>query len=50
MALVDLPEGVRLLTNVLADDPSTVRVGDPVVAAWEPLLDGRHLVVFVPAP
>jgi len=49
VALVDLPEGVRLLTNVLAEDPASVAVGDPVTVAWEPLADGRHLPVFVPA-
>lgn len=52
VALVDLPEGVRLLTNVLAApgdqgfDPAAVVVGAPVTVAWEPLADGRHLPVF----
>ncbi len=49
VALVDLDEGVRLLTNVVAGDPDSVRVGQRVQVAWEPLADGRHLAVFVAA-
>ncbi len=49
VALVELAEGVRLLTNVVVDDPAAVAVDDPVEVAWEPLSDGRHLPVFVPA-
>ncbi len=48
VALVQLDEGVRLLTNVITPDPYAVRVGDAVTVAWEPLSDGRHLPVFVP--
>ncbi len=46
VALVELEEGVRLMTNVVGGDPWTVAVGDPVHLAWEPLSDGRHLYVF----
>lgn len=49
VALVDLPEGVRVLANVVGDGALDVAVGDPVAAAWEPLADGRHLLVFIPA-
>lgn len=48
VALIDLPEGVRLLSNVVGDDASSASVGDPVTVAWEPLADGRHLPVFLP--
>lgn len=48
VALVQLDEGVRLLTNVITPDPYAVQVGDAVTVAWEPLGDGRHLPVFVP--
>ncbi|MCU1496804.1 MAG: DNA-binding protein [Acidimicrobiales bacterium] len=48
VALVDVPEGVRLFTNVLAPNPDAVAIGDQVEVAWEPLPDGRHLPVFVP--
>ncbi|WP_426572061.1 Zn-ribbon domain-containing OB-fold protein [Aquihabitans sp. McL0605] len=47
VALVDLPEGVRMLTNVLGAGAATAGVGDEVSVAWEPLADGRHLPVFV---
>ena len=46
IALVDLPEGVRLLTNVVGGDPGNVAVGDEVSLDWEPLSDGRHLPLF----
>lgn len=47
VALVDLPEGVRMLTSIVGDGALDVAVGDPVQVAWEPLADGRHLPVFV---
>jgi uncharacterized OB-fold protein len=50
VALVDLAEGVRVLTNVITDHPAAVAIDDPVTVAWEPLADGRHLPVFVPTP
>jgi uncharacterized OB-fold protein len=46
VALVELDEGVRLVGNVVGGDPEQVTVGMPVVVAWEPLSDGRHLPVF----
>jgi uncharacterized OB-fold protein len=49
VALVALDEGVRFLTNVVVDDPASVAIDDIVSVAWEPLSDGRHLPVFVPA-
>ena len=53
VALIDLPEGVRMLANVLRPDgapgPAEIGVGGAVRIAWEPLADGRHLPVFVPA-
>jgi uncharacterized OB-fold protein len=48
VALVELDEGIRMLTNVVHCDPATVAVGDPVVVTWEPLSDGRHLPLFEP--
>ena len=47
VALVDLPEGVRMLANVVGEGALDVAVGDEVHVAWEPLADGRHLPVFV---
>lgn len=46
VALVDLAEGVRLMTNVVGTDPDAVRVGQAVTVTWEPLSDGRHLPLF----
>ena len=49
VALVDLDEGVRMLTNVVDVDAEEVRVGMAVTVAWEPMSDGRNLPVFAPA-
>jgi uncharacterized protein len=49
VALVDLDEGVRMMTNVVGVDPAAVTVGQLVEATWEPLTDGRNLLVFQPA-
>jgi uncharacterized OB-fold protein len=49
VALVDLAEGVRLLTNVVGCDPESVRVGQRVSVTWEELSDGRHLPLFEPS-
>ena len=49
VALVDLEEGVRMLTNVVGCPPDDVRSGMPVTVTWEPLSDGRRLPLFEPA-
>jgi hypothetical protein len=49
VALVDLEEGVRMLTNVIGCPPDEVRCGMPVTVTWEPLSDGRQLPLFQPA-
>ncbi|MGY6501762.1 MAG: Zn-ribbon domain-containing OB-fold protein [Acidimicrobiales bacterium] len=48
VALVDLPEGVRLMTNVVGCDPDDVTVGMAVRVAWHELSDGRKLPMFTP--
>jgi len=50
VALVDLEEGVRMLTNVIGCAPEDVRVGMPVSVTWEALSDGRQLPLFTPWP
>jgi uncharacterized OB-fold protein len=45
-ALVDLEEGVRVLTNIVDCDPRQVVVGAAVEVRWEPLDDGRALPWF----
>lgn len=48
VALVDLDEGVRMLTNIVSATPDAVSVGTRVSVTWERLADGRHLPVFTP--
>ncbi len=53
VALVEVDAGdgastVRVMTNVVNCDPLTVRIGDAVTLAWEPLSDGRQLPLFQP--
>lgn len=48
VALVELDEGVRLMTNIVGCPPETVTVGMPVRVTWEPLSDGRNLALFEP--
>lgn len=43
VVLVDLDEGVRMMSNVFGAVPS---VGDAVSIAWLPLDDGRNLPTF----
>jgi uncharacterized OB-fold protein len=49
VALVELEEGVRLLSNLVACDPESVHVDQAVRLTWEALSDGRNLPVFEPA-
>jgi len=49
IALVDLDEGARLMTNVVGCAPAQVRIGMAVRVTWEPLPDGRHYPLFEPA-
>lgn len=49
VALVDLEEGARMMTNIVGvDDLYAVKVGTPVRVTWEALDDGRHLPQFEP--
>jgi uncharacterized OB-fold protein len=49
VVIVELPEGVRMMSTMTGCDPESVAVGQPVRVAWEPLSDGRHLPLFEPA-
>ena len=49
VALIELAEGVRMMSNVVGCPPDDVTVGMPVRLVWEPLSDGRHLPQFTPA-
>jgi uncharacterized OB-fold protein len=48
VALVDLAEGARVMTNIVGCEPAGVRVGMPVQVTWEALTDGRNLPQFEP--
>jgi len=48
VALVELIEGVRIMSNVVGCPPEEVTVGMPVCVTWEELTDGRHLPQFTP--
>jgi len=48
VALVDLEEGVRMLTNIVGCPPGDVVCGLSVSVTWEPLSDGRQLPLFEP--
>jgi hypothetical protein len=48
IALVTLDEGVRLVTNIVGEEPSLLRVGTRVNLTWEALSDGRNLPLFEP--
>lgn len=48
VALVDLADGIRLMTNIVEVDPGTVEPGQAVRLCWEPLSDGRRLPQFRP--
>jgi uncharacterized OB-fold protein len=54
VALVEVDAGdgastVRMMSNVVNCDATTVQVGDAVTLTWEELSDGRHLPLFEPA-
>jgi uncharacterized protein len=48
VALIDLTEGPRMMSNIVGCDPAAVRVGLPVSVTWEELSDGRALPLFEP--
>lgn len=50
VALVDLEEGARMMSNIVGCEPGAVRVGMPVTITWEELSDGRNLPLFEPSP
>jgi uncharacterized OB-fold protein len=46
VALVDLEEGPRLMTNIVDCDPVDVRIGAPVAVHFEPVSDEAALPLF----
>ena len=49
VALVDLEEGPRLMTNVVGVDPDDVTIGMPVRARFEVVSDEAGIALFEPA-
>jgi uncharacterized protein len=49
VALIELPEGVRMMSNVVNLPPDDVFVGMDVKVTWKALSDGRNLPQFEPA-
>jgi uncharacterized OB-fold protein len=49
VALVDLEEGPRVMTNIVDCDPADVRIGMPVRARFEPVSDEAGIALFAPA-
>jgi uncharacterized OB-fold protein len=50
IAIVELAEGPRLITNIVGCDPESVRIGMPVTAEFTPVTDEITLLHFRPAP
>jgi len=48
VALIELEEGVRMLSNVIGCPPEQATIGTAVSVTWEPLSDGRQLPQFRP--
>lgn len=49
VALVDLDEGARVMTNIVGCPPEAIQIGQAVEVVWEPLDDGRNLALFTAA-
>jgi uncharacterized OB-fold protein len=46
--LVDLDEGIRILSNMVGIDPHEITIGMEVEVAFEPADDGMQVPVFRP--
>jgi hypothetical protein len=49
-ALVDLDEGVRIVSNLTGIDPQDIRIGMPLEVQFEPTADGGQVPAFRPVP
>ncbi|MGH9901584.1 MAG: Zn-ribbon domain-containing OB-fold protein [Pyrinomonadaceae bacterium] len=49
LALIELDEGVRMMTNVVGCDPDAVRIGMPVEVTFEDVTEEVTLPQFKPA-
>jgi hypothetical protein len=46
VALIELTEGVRMMSNIINCEPAAATVGSKVKLAWADLPDGRALPMF----
>lgn len=46
LAMIDLPEGVRIMSNVIGCDVSEVRIGTPVHAVFEDVSEDVSIPLF----
>ena len=49
-ALIDLDEGIRLVSNLVGVEPADIRIGDPVQAEFVDVEGGHRVPVFRPVP
>ncbi|MCO5091700.1 MAG: OB-fold domain-containing protein [Bosea sp.] len=49
-AIVELEEGVAMMSHLLADDPAALRIGMAVTCRFQPLNGIEHAVLFEAAP
>lgn len=50
IAIVELADGVRVTTNIVGDDPSSLRIGQRVIAVFDRSASGEVLLRFRPDP
>jgi uncharacterized OB-fold protein len=48
VAIVELDEGVRMMTNVVTDDVDALAIGQPVVAVFDRIADDQAILRFRP--
>jgi uncharacterized protein len=48
VALVELDEGVRIISNLVQATLDEIRIGMEVVLVWIPMPDGTNLPLFEP--
>jgi hypothetical protein len=49
VALIELPQGIKVLSNVINCDPDTVEIGMPVKLTFEDGTDDFRMPMFEPA-
>ena len=47
--VVELPEGVKVISRIVCDDPHSLKIGDPVQLAFAKAETGQQIPIFVAA-